>query len=172
MADQASADPPAGEAHESQADTPGSPADAGDTISLDEARKLRREAATLRKREKDLVAELQQHREAGLSELEKAQRRIADLEAAQAQAVDERKARAVERLLAGAQYPDLLLSKVALADIELTDDGAVRQGDRLVARLRDAYPALWATGSADGGAHGAASSAFDMNAYIRRQARR
>lgn len=143
-------------------------------ISRKDARELRRENQGLRKRRTELENRLRTHEEAGLSELEKYKKQVKELQAAQAEADRRDRERAVETLLAGAQYPDLLLAKVDLAEIEFDDRGKIKGGERLVSRLRDQYPALWSAGSADGGSGGSGTTGknFDMNRHIRNMAGR
>lgn len=162
----------------SPVDPPASQADANDDdekpISRKDARELRRENQGLRKRRTELENRLRTHEEAGLSELEKYKKQVKELQAAQAEADRRDRERAVETLLAGAQYPDLLLAKVDLAEIEFDDRGKIKGGERLVSRLRDQYPALWSAGSADGGSGGSGTTGknFDMNRHIRNMAGR
>lgn len=159
-------------AAQSQADpTEATPADAPETLSLDEARKLRSEAANLRRRKHELETQLRQFQDSGLSELDKAQKRIAELETQVQAAETAKRAHAVERLLKDAHYPDLLLAKVDLATIELDDAGNIHRGDAIVRDLQARYPHLWArtTGSGDGGAASAGSlDSADMNQWLRR----
>ncbi len=163
------AQPQAGEASQPPAGTPSDSQAEPETLSLEEARKLRQEAANLRRRLKDRESELEQHRNAGLTELEKAQRRIQELEARETEYQQAARARALERLFAAehAQYPELLLAQVDSNELELAPDGTLTNGAALVSRLKKQYPGLFRAPSADAGTGGAGAPAPDMNAYIR-----
>jgi hypothetical protein len=159
----AASQPQAGTSHDaSQADTP-------EPISLDEARKLRQEAANLRRRLKERESELEQHRNAGLSELEKAQRRIQELEARETEWQAAQRTRALEQLFRAenAQYPELLTAQVDPTELDLAPDGTIQNGSALVSRLKKQYPGLFRAPSVDAGTTAPGARAADMNEFIR-----
>lgn len=171
MSDTALVTPPAGEpgtppAGTTNQETPqaGGSTQQAETISLEEARKLRNENQTLRKRAKDLE-------DAQLTEAEKLKKENAELKAAhEAAALEVRQMRAESALRsAGATAPDLLATKLS-ADA-LTD---AKQMEKEVAALKRQYPALFAAqfGNGDGGAGGGSAPSQNMNDYIRRAAGR
>lgn len=157
--------PPAG--------TPTTQADGGteathvpESISLDDARKLRSEARQLRERNRALEDEKRARDEAALSETEKSARRIAQLE----QALAERDARTRDKTLAAATVdaaarlgfanPRLALRMIEAADVEYDGDGEPTNVENLLKSLLKAEPYLAAsharpTGSIDGGTRGA-----------------
>jgi hypothetical protein len=144
-----------------------------ETISLDEARKLRREAASLRKR-------IEEHEASKLSETQKLQRQNQELQTQLAALLSERQERATQAQIAaaagkaGALYPDTLYRLADSADIELDEAGNVRNATALVNKLRQTYPALFRAVSVDGGAGGSvhANDANEINNLIRRAAGR
>lgn len=163
------AQPPAGEASQPQAGTPDDSQAEPEPISHEEARKLRNEARNLRERLKKAEQALTTHQNAGLTELEQAQRRIAELEARETEYQQATRARALERLFAAehAQYPELLLAQVSPDDLELAPDGTLTNGAAVVSRLKKQYPGLFRAPSADAGTGGAGAPAPDMNSIIR-----
>jgi hypothetical protein len=167
--------PQAGDSDQPQAGNPTHDSQAEpEPISLEEVRKLRQENAATRRKLREREAELEQHRSAGLSELEKAQRRIAELEARESEYQAAQRARALERLFAAenAQYPDLLVRQIDPTDLDLAPDGSIVNGSALVSRLKKQYPGLFRVPSADAGASGTPDAGSDINAFIRRQAGR
>ena len=161
------ADSQADDASQPQA---GTPTDSqAEPISLDEARKLRQEAANLRRRLKERESELEQHRNAGLSELEKAQRRIQELEARDAEYQAAQRTRALEQLFRAehAQYPELLTAQIDPAELDLAPDGTITNGSAVVSRLKKQYPGLFRAPSVDAGTTAPGARAADMNEFIR-----
>lgn len=153
--------PPAGTPSDSPAES--------ETLSVDEARKLRNEARNLRDRLKKAEAALTTHQNAGLSELERAQRRIQELEARETEYQATQRTRALEHLFRAehAQYPDLLTAQIDPAELELAPDGTITNGAAVVRRLKQQYPGLFRAPSVDAGAVAPGAKAADMNEFIR-----
>jgi len=158
--------PPAGMAP-SQADaaTGAEPTSIPDSISLDEARKLRSEAKGLRERLKVLEAEKQASDEAKLTETERTALRISELE----RKLVEREAAVQERTVLAATVesaarlgfanPRLAYRLLDRNAIEYDTDGAPTNVEPLLRELLRAEPYLTAaharpTGSIDGGTRG------------------
>jgi hypothetical protein len=124
------------------------------------------------------IAELEA---ANLSESERKDRRLAELEAAQTawelerQTLTLRHAAFQAAVKAGAVYPDLVVNAISPASVEWGKDGDPTNLDKVVADARQAYPNLFRVtpGQVDGGAGtGAPAGAPDMNDLIRRGAGR
>lgn len=170
---------------QSQADTTSqtentTPADVNDvqaeTISLDEAKKLRSESASLRKRLKEAEAAVQKFEMQNQTEAEKreaalaaAEERASTAESRYRKAVG-RAAVAEEASKSGAISPKAIHALIQDA-IEFDDEGSPTNVAALVEKLRTEEPALFRTPSADGG-KGAPATSQDMNALIRRAAGR
>ena len=132
----------------------------------------------------DLAAELQtaqarirELEQASMTEAERRDHRLAELEAERAAWEVERQSMVLrhavwqEALKAGAVYPDLVVSAVNPAQVEWAKDGSPSNIGKVVSDARQAYPALFraAPGTADGGAgQGAGAPAPTMNDLIRR----
>jgi chromosome segregation ATPase len=145
-------------------------APAVESISLDEAKKLRSEAASLRKRLAAFEKAEADRKSAELSEVERIKQELdardTDLTTAR-QELRNLKAQALASR-AGALYPDLVADK--LSDEALNGDKAAQ--DKELTRLRKDYPQLFRGGSADGGAGRESDPPGDMNALVRRLAGR
>lgn len=141
-----------------------------ESISLDEAKKLRSEAASLRQRLKAFEKAEQERQQAELTESQRLKQALEERDGLLSQVQQELRSLKAQRIAAdaGALYPDLIAEK--LSDAALNGDTAAR--DKEIARLRKDYPGLFRTGSADGGAQGAAIASSDMNALLRRAAGR
>jgi deoxyribodipyrimidine photolyase len=135
--------PQAGESGTESSGTTGAEA-----ISLDEARKLRQEAHSLRQRLAAAEKKVTEHEDAKLSEQDRLQKRATELEAAvqQAQAAERtlRTRLAVERAAHGLRFVDVA-DAYALLDagaIEYGEDGEPKNVDTLLKALVKAKPYL------------------------------
>lgn len=143
--------PPAGDGSTGNTGTPPAGSPEGETISLEEARKLRSEAKNLRDRLKEA--------EAKLSPLEQLQARVKEQETLLSSRDRELLAFRAEKALAKAApdalYPDVLLAKLDLSQL-LTDKGEIDAAklSAAVTGLRKDYAKLF-SGSALGEAAGA-----------------
>lgn len=126
-----------------------------------------------------LRQQIKAHEDAKLSDVEKRDARIAELE----QEVNDLRVRhqqvAVRGTVAtaaaryGAVYPDAAYKLIDLADVEFDEDGAPTNVDRLLADAKKAYPLLFRnpSGSADAGSGSATTNPGQtMDQFIRRQA--
>lgn len=145
---------------QSQADTPNqqaeSQADEVQTVSLDEVKKVRSEAANLRKRLKEA--------EAKVSEFETATQSDEERRSAELSSLQERADRAEQALRAAnarsAVYGDagnaidaeLLYLYVEKQGIEFDEDGQPANVKELIAKAREDKPSLFQRGNADGAA--------------------
>jgi hypothetical protein len=170
--------PPAG-TPAAAATPPADPADDGtQAFSLDEARKLRSENSGLRRRLNELEAAERKRAEADLSEVEKANKRIADLERINAEQQVAHQSLVVNAAVisaatkAGFWDPSIAVGLVDLASVEFDENGQPKNVDRLVADLAKAKPRLVnGTPPADSGLgpRGAPADAHaDINTFIRR----
>ena len=122
--------------------------EAGEAISLDEARKLRREAQTLRKRLADYEGREQQAQAAALTEAEKLQKRVAELETTQAAALREHQEKIVryEVMLKAASLgvidPDAAVKLLDWATLEFDEDGTPTNLEKALRDLLKAKPYL------------------------------
>lgn len=135
--------------------TPAEPAagtPSSEHISLEEARKLRAESASLRKRLAEFEAEKQAAETAKLSDAEKAAKRLAELEqtnTAQARELTELKVtRAIERTAAALNIvsPDAASKLLDWAEIEFDDSGTPKNLPKLLESLLQTYPFLASNG--------------------------
>lgn len=179
------AEAPAAEATAPQAGTPSqvdsgaSQAEARETLSLEEAKKLRTEAQSLRKQIRDLEAKNQAHEQSKLSAEERLQARIKELEKTEAEARERLRDLTIRGSLTdagakvGAIRPAVLYRLVDTDDLVFADDGSLKNADLLVGNLKRQYPELFRSpaGSADAGSGGApATPGASMDAYIRKAA--
>lgn len=122
-------------------DTTQAAGDGAETISLDEARKLRREAQSLRKRLAEFDAAEAKRKEQELSEVDKATKRAAELEAkltAETKAHHERIVRYEVMLKASAMNavdPDAVVRLLDMSSLEFDDDGQPTNVDKLLKEL-------------------------------------
>lgn len=138
-----------------------------------ELKEARADAAKYRAELRKLQAAQTKRDEAELSEGQKIAKRLKDLEDQNAALLTERQERIVSSAVAdaardaGAIYPDDVYALLK-ADVELTDEGKVRNVMALINSLKSRRPALFSTVSGDGGA-GRASGARsnNMNDLIR-----
>jgi hypothetical protein len=171
--------PPAGDSEAQAAEETGG-SSPSEPMSLEDAKKLRQEANSLRKRLKAFEDAETQRAEAGKSEAERAAERIRALEG---ELESERSARRatilqLESVAAarkvGFRDPELAARLIATGDVEYGDDGRPKNVERLLTDLAKEYPNL-VSAAADygGGPRGApVGGASDMNARIRRAAGR
>jgi hypothetical protein len=144
---------------QSQADTStdtATQADAAETLSLDDAKKLRSEAQSLRKRLKDAESKVQEIADAGKSEDEKQQAALASaVERAEAaeRRFRESNARSVVYEAVGSLASPRAVFALIRDDIEYDDEDQPTNVAALIARERKADTTLFraAGGSADGG---------------------
>lgn len=148
--------------------------DTSESISLEEAKKLRSEAANLRKRLKDNETELAKLKDADLSESQKLQKERDALKAERDQLVKDRRINLAQAAAAkaGAIHPDVVAK--LLPEDALSDDDP-KALEAAISKLRKDYQTLFRNphGSADGGAgNGASGADASMNHLIRRAAGR
>ncbi len=138
---------------------------------------LRKEAAQNRIKAKRAEDALKKREEADMTETEKMQRRLAELEEAEKGWATEKQtillSQAVtsEAAKAGALYPDLLIKSLDRSAVEFDENGKPTNLDKVIGALRKDYPALFRStnGSADGGAGGSVTTAPSMNDLIRKR---
>lgn len=149
-----------------------------DTISPEEARKLRSENKTLRTRLKPLEAAEEQRKREAQTEAE----RIATTERERDEARDQLKRERVERKIVSVSVaqnavdPDAVVALISPSKVEFDADGQPTNVETLVKELLTAKPYLSKgrpRGSANGGEGGGGTrSSGDFNSMIRRQAGR
>ena len=152
-----------------------------DTISLDEARKLRAEAASLRKRLKEFEDKAKADDEAKLSELEREKKHRTEAEQERERLKDELRRLSIERAVESAATrigiidPDAAVKLLDHSALKFDSKGAVENAETLLKELVKARPYLQGgtrRPSADGGAGNHDAPPSDMNAAIRRAAGR
>lgn len=107
----------------------------------------------------ELRARVQENENAKLSETERLQNRIKELEEKATGLERERRETVVRSALAaaaakaGAIYPDAVVKLIDPDGVEITDDGHAKNLDAVLAPLKQQFPAMFraANGSADGG---------------------
>lgn len=180
MPDTNAAESQADEAQQPQAGNAESQADeARETISTEEAKKLRSEAASLRRRAKEAEAELEKIRTDQMSEQERAiadarmEERTAALKVANQRIVAaEIKTAAVGKIT----NPELAVHLIPADKFEVADDGSI-DAEAVAAAIDELiqkYPELGqrpVIGSVDGGVRPAPQSKMDMSELLRRAAR-
>lgn len=169
---------------QSQADTTQTPdrdtqAESPDTVALDDLKKVRSEAASLRKRLKDAESRLAQFEQANQSDDEK---RAAALKAAEAraEAAETRYRAAMGRAAVNeaATKAGAISARAVYAlirdELDFDDDGEPTNIDALIAQARKDEPSLFraAAGSADGGKGGDSPITQDPNHLLRSLMRR
>lgn len=155
--------------------------DDDERISLKEAKKLRTEAAGLRRRLQQAESKVQAATDAEKGELTKAIERAEKAERVAEERAAEVRAERAERTVrdaaaeAGAR-PDRLRAvwRLVKDDVETGDDGSVSNVAVLVAQAKKDSPEYFrpASGRADGGARDESPPRDDMNATIRAAAKR
>ena len=145
-------------------------ADEVQTVSLDEVKKVRSEAANLRKRLKEA--------EATVSEFETANQSDEERRSAELQSLQERADKA-ERELRVANGRNQTLSKAGNAidsevlyryirdDITFGDDGQPENIDDLIAQARESRPSLFQRGSADAAPRDTGNTGGNFNKALR-----
>lgn len=172
--------PPAGDSEAQAADETGGSSSQPESLSLEEAKKLRSEAASLRKRLKAFEDAEAQRADSEKSEAQRAADRIAALEE---ELAGERSARRATILQlesvatarkVGFRDPELAARLIAAGDVEFGEDGRPKNVERLLTDLAKEYPNLVnATADYGGGPRGApVGGTSDMNTRIRRAAGR
>lgn len=135
--------------------TPQPDAQEADGISREEARKLRSEAAALRKRAKDAEAELASRREAEMTEAEKAAKRAEQAEQAARDTAERlRQANLKAEVAINATKHGVdpaLATKLIREDVEFDDDGEPTNVSKLLADLVKSHPQLAAKPSVEAG---------------------
>lgn len=170
-ATQADADAP------SPADTHPDESQADQSISLNEAKKLRSEANSLRQRLRAAEAKAQAAEDAGKSDEEK---RAHALKAAEERAADlERKLRATNARVAvteAAAKANAISGRAVYAlireDLDYDDDGEPTNVAALIAQAKRSDPELFraAAGDGDGGKRGPSGNAINVNDVFRQLA--
>jgi hypothetical protein len=120
----------------------------GEAISLDEARKLRREAQTLRKRLNDFEEREKAVQEAALTDTQKAQKRVVELEQAQAAAQKVHQERVIryEVMLKASGLnviePDAAVKLMDWGGLEFAEDGTPKNVEAVLKKLIKEKPYL------------------------------
>lgn len=138
-------------------------------------KQLRREAAEYRKKLRELEQIVKQHEEAKLSETEKLQKRLAELEREQASWQQERQERTLryETMLAASRLgivdPEAAYKLLDLAEIEFDEDGSPRNLEKALRDLIAKRPYL--AGAAGGSPTNPARSQVSPTTFTRSQLR-
>lgn len=142
---------------------------------------LQRELAEARREAARHRTDLRRVTDAQLTETERLQRRVAELEAEREQVIARERERAIAYAAIeaasklGFRDPDLAVRLVDPAAVETRDDGTPRNVERLLADILARSPYLGRSGVAPdfgGGQRGTTSAGSDMNSLIRRAAGR
>lgn len=172
------AEPQAGESTgtaTSQADSDG--AQAARSISVEEHRKVQREAQNLRKRVADAEAKIQAADNAKLSETERLQKQLKELQDEKASWLAERRDMVARDAVAaaaadekvGARNPRAVY-RLVKDDLQFGEDGQLVNLPEVLKRAKAEFPELFgaAVGSANGGSGARAkATGADMNAWLR-----
>jgi len=140
-----------------------------ESISLEEAKKLRSEANSLRRRLKELEEADRQRAEADLTETQRLQKRLDELEAERERLATAQQEQAIRMATVtaaarqGFANPELAFRLIDRSAVEMDEAGEPRNIPALLAALLKAEPYLAGaatrpTGSADGGARGTPST--------------
>lgn len=182
MTDSASTSTQADDVQQSQADTSqidqqqgDTQAESHDTANLDDLKKVRSEAASLRKRLKDAESRLAEFENTGKSEAEKfSSERDAALQRAETAERELREYRAKDDLRAAVSKLSTVPDANAIVDLALplltyNDDGKPDNIEEAMDQVKAKYPRLFpaAAGSGDGGKGGSAANSFSMNDALR-----
>lgn len=138
-------------------------------------RRLRAEAAEYRKKMRELEQTVKQHEESKLSENEKLQKKLAELEREQALWQRERQERTLkyETMLAASKLgvvdPDAAYKLLDLADIEFDEDGSPKNVEKVLRGLIAKRPYL--VGAAGGSPTNPARSTASPTTFTRSQLR-
>ena len=170
--------PPAGTTDANTDVSKDSPAES-ESISLDEAKKLRSEAQSLRKRLKTFEEAQAKIAEAELTESQREKQRADALEAerdeARREAASIRMDNAIHVAVSDAKLnarDTRLLSQVVNRDALSIEDGKVVGIEAELKRLKAEYPTQFYSSTADGAAGGDSGAVVDFNTEIRRRAGR
>lgn len=165
----------------------GDKSQAGESISLEEAKKLRKEAQQLRRERDDAQKKLKEADDAKLSETERLQKQVKDLETEKTRWDTERRERdareEVLSVLTDEKQDNKYRAKNARAvyklikdDIEFSDKGEIANLSDLLKKAKADYPELFGvkTASSVNGGDGSQGqpATTDMNTIIRQQAGR
>jgi len=170
-------------------DTPKDPpwkAEFGDSFDPEKAWELiqnqRRAERTLKKERDDATGKVKEYEDKDKTELEKIQTKNKELEEQVKTLLAEQTRRNVASVIetaaqaAGALYPADVFKLIDQSELEMSDDGKVKNAEKVIQNLKQARPALFGRApSADGGAGRQGSSpegAGVMNDLIRRAAGR
>ena len=140
-----------------------------EAVSIDDLRKVRSEAQSLRKRLKDAEARVSEFETANQTDDEKRTRELTALQerADRAeQALRKANGRTAVHAKAGNAVSAEALYRYVKDDIEYGDDGEPTNIDDLVTSARESEPSLFHRGSADGAPQGAPKPT-DLNAAFR-----
>jgi hypothetical protein len=142
---------------------------------------LQRELAEARREAAKHRTDLRRVTDAQLSETERLQRRVTELEAEREQVLARERGRSIRYAAIdaasklGFRDPDLAIRLIDPASVETKDDGTPKNVERLLADVLARSPYLGRSGVAPdfgGGQRGATASGTDMNSLIRRAAGR
>ncbi len=152
-----------------------------ETLSLSEARELRRELQTLRKRAKEAEEKVQNAESANLSELERAKRKVAALEQEIAKRDEREREHTVQdaamsaAVKLGYRNPEVAFRLLDRDAIEFNDTGRPKNVERLLKDLAEKEPYLVkpATGPDYGGGNRGTTPSRkpDMNTLLKVAAR-
>jgi len=145
-------------------------------------RKLRAEAAEYRKRLRELEGKVKADEEAKLTEQERLQKRLAELERQQAEWERERQEIILQRtvenvaLRMGIKYPDVAWKLIDLAKVDFDDGGTPTNIEALLKEVIQKYPEIANNShfarNAGAGSGNAVRATIDMNDWIRKRAGR
>lgn len=149
--------------------------DSATPLTASELAALRRENAQYRTRLKALEKAQSDAQAASLTELERAQRRVAELEAHEAEAVTREQDRNVrlsaveEAVKLNFRSPDLAYRLVDRSDVEFDESNTPKNVGKLLKAIIEKDPYLAKGSGADfgGGNRGGAPASVDMNKLIR-----
>lgn len=173
------AQPPAGDSEAQAATEAGESSSQPESISLEEAKKLRSEAKSLRTRLKAFEDAEATRTEADKSAEQRAADRITALEteleaersARRAMTLQQTAVSTARRL--GFRDPELAARLIQAEDVEFGDDGTPQNVEKLLGGISKEYPNLiGATVDYGGGPRGNPAQPVDMNQRIRRAAGR
>lgn len=146
--------------------------------TIENLRGFEKKAKELEKAIAERDRKLQEIEDGKLSEMEKLNRRLSELETEKITWERERQEHRVGGAVreaaakAGAVYPDAVYKLLDSSTLEFDADGNPKNLEKVIEGLRGSYPAIFnGTGSADGGARRPAKT-IDMNQMIRQAAGR
>ena len=135
--------------------------------TIENLRGFEKQATEQQKMIADLEAKIREHEDAKLSETEKLQNRLSELESERSVWERERQELRVGILIeqaaakAGAAHPDSIPRLIDLADVQYNRDGTPKNIDQLIDKAREQYPSYFGrqSGSFDGGVRGTSTDA-------------